>query len=81
MSTSSQSESIMHIFTINEVVQALDDTTSIWEEAKIIGIISDWSVRVKWVNWTNTAPVNITVPTGYRYNQELWNIRKPFVNN
>lgn len=66
----------MHIFKPNEIVQALDDSTSIWEEAKIIGIVSDWSVLIKWVHW-NTSPVSIIVPENLRIKSlEHWNIRK-----
>ncbi len=63
------------IFKPNEIVQALDDTTSIWEEVKVLGIESDWSVRVKWTSYT--SPVLITVPENLRtMGSEHWNIRK-----
>lgn len=67
----------LRIFSVNEIVQALDDSTSIWEKAKITGVISDWSVLVRWVNWKPaTAPATIFVPDDCRRNQGSWNIRK-----
>ena len=38
----------LHIFNHNEIVQVLDETTYIWESAKILGLDSDWSAKVKW---------------------------------
>lgn len=67
----------LHIFKSNEIVQVLDESTYIWEAAKIIGLESDWSVRVKWVDWTSKPAVVITVPESRRATGvESWNVRR-----
>lgn len=65
----------INIFKPNEIVQVLD-VTSIWEEARIMGVISDWSVKIKWMHW-NDSPVTITIPESLREQGfEGWNVRK-----
>ena len=65
----------LNIFVPNEKAQALDDTF-IWEEIKVIALLSDWSVKVKWVKWTWPDTV-ITVPENRREKgTEHWNVRK-----
>ena len=67
---------VASLFRSEEVVQVLDETTFIWEAAKVVGIISDWSLRLKWLNWSGS--VDITVPENVRgHGQEHWNVRKP----
>ena len=63
-----------NIFKTNEIVQALDETTWIWEEAKVISVVSDWTMRLKWVNWAKSPPATIGVrDLGFG----CWNVRKP----
>ena len=63
-----------NIFKVNEIVQAVDETTWIWEEAKVISVVSDWTMRLKWVNWASSPPVTIVVRMmGFG----CWNVRKP----
>ena len=65
------------IFRHNKTVQVLDETTYIWEGAKIIGLKSDWSVKLKWVDWSSKPAIVITVPDTHRAKgAECWNIRK-----
>jgi hypothetical protein len=67
----------LNIFRTNEVVQVLDETTYIWESAKVLGQISDWSIKVKWVEWTSKPAVAIEVPEPLRtMGVEAWNVRK-----
>ena len=67
----------LHVFNVNETVQAVDVSTCIWEKAKIISIVSDWSVKVKWVDWSQYAEEIIEVPVSSRERGvEHWNIRK-----
>ncbi len=67
----------IHIFKENEIVQVLDVTTHIWELAKILGFITDWSAKVKWVDWSSIPPIVIEVPATLREKgRECWNIRK-----
>ena len=57
-------------------MQILDPATSIWESAKIISFVSDWCVRIKWVDWSYNKKEDITVPEVYRPEKKNWNIRK-----
>ena len=67
----------LNIFRHNETVQVLDETTYIWEAAKIMGFECDWSVRVKWVEWSSKPAILIVVPENLRTRGvECWNIRK-----
>lgn len=66
----------MNIFKSNEIVQVLDEVTSIWEAAKIVALESDWSVRVKWVEWTSKPAAVIVVPEASRRSVEAWNVRR-----
>ena len=67
---------LLQTFYENEVVQILDPATSIWESAKIICFVSDWCVRIKWVDWSYNKKEDITVPEVYRPDKNYWNIRK-----
>ena len=62
-----------NIFKVNEIVQAVDETTWIWEEAKVISVVSDWTMRLKWVNWASSPPVTIGVQ---QMGFGCWNVRK-----
>ena len=53
---------LLQKFETNEVVHILDPVTFIWELAKITAIMSDWSVRIKWMEWSTRKAVDITVP-------------------
>ena len=53
---------LLQKFETNEVVHILDPLTFIWELAKITAIMSDWSVRIKWMEWSTRKAVDITVP-------------------
>ena len=53
---------LLQKFETNEVVHTLDPVTFIWELAKITAIMSDWSVRIKWMEWSTRKAVDITVP-------------------
>lgn len=66
----------IHIFRVGEVVQVLDETTHIWESAKIQAFNSDWSAKVKWVEWTSKKAVLIKIPMELQPYVEHWNIRK-----
>lgn len=66
-----------HIFRHNETVQVLDETTYIWEAAKILGLPSDWSAKVKWIDWSSKPPVVIEVRESLRtLGVEFWPVRK-----
>ena len=67
---------LLQTFYENEVVQILDPATSIWESAKRISFVSDWCVRIKWVDWSYNKKEDITVPEVYRPEKYNWNIRK-----
>ena len=65
------------IFRPNEIVHAIDESISRWTKAKIIGIVSDWSVKIKWMGYTSIYPSEtIEVPEKKRTDQSLWNLRK-----
>ena len=65
------------IFRPNEIVHAIDESISRWTKAKIIGIVSDWSVKIKWMGYTSIYPSEtIEVPEEKRTDQSLWNLRK-----
>ena len=67
---------VRDLFRENEIVHVVDDTTAIWEEAKIVGFESDWSVRIAWVNWKGNVIV-FTLPENLRpQSLEMWTIRK-----
>ena len=53
---------LLQKFETNEVVHILDPLTFIWELAKVTAIMSDWSVRIKWMKWATRKAVDITVP-------------------
>ena len=65
------------IFRPNEIVHVIDESISRWTKAKIIGIVSDWSVKIKWMGYTSIYPSEtIEVPEEKRTDQSLWNLRK-----
>ena len=67
---------LSNLFQRNEIVHVVDETTAIWEEAKVVGVESDWSVRIVWVNW-NGKGVVFTLPENMRtQSMEMWTIRK-----
>ena len=53
---------LLQKFETNEVVHILDPLTYIWELAKISAIMSDWTVRIKRMEWSTRKAVDITVP-------------------
>ena len=70
----------LSIFMTNEIVHAVDQTTGIWEEAKVLGHESDWSLRIKWVNWGTRKPLVFTLHPDIREKSvENWTIRKKVV--
>ena len=42
-------------FRPNEIVHVFDDSISRWTKAKLIGVVSDWSVK-KWMGYTSNYP-------------------------
>ena len=67
---------VRDLFRENEIVHVVDETTAIWEEAKIVGFESDWSVRIAWVNWKGNAFI-FKLPENLRTeSSESWTIRK-----
>ena len=69
---------LLSTFSVNEKVQALDETTWIWEAAVIRSFVSDWEMTIKWEDWgAKHKPVNIEVPAGVQHDIELWKVRKP----
>ena len=68
---------LSNLFQRNEIVHAVDETTAIWEEAKVVGVESDWSVRIDWVNWKGWVSIIFTLPENLRtQGTEMWTIRK-----
>ena len=73
---------LLQTFELNEIVQILDPETYIWESAKIIAFISDWSLKIqwingnnRWINWDNRLD-KIEIPLEFRDEQNMWNVRK-----
>ena len=68
----------LNMFRADEVVQVLDDTTSIWESAKVVAVSSDWTIKIKWTNWPNPRDgVTVKVPESVRQlPSTCWNVRK-----
>ena len=66
-------------FRLKEKVQVLDAVTSIWKSAVILSLISDWSLKVKWSDWPESAI--ISVPEDSKENAAAWNIRKFLKHN
>ena len=65
------------IFCPNEIVHVIDESISRLTKAKIIGIVSDWSVKIKWIGYTSIYPSEtIEVPEEKRTDQSSWNLRK-----
>ena len=65
------------IFRPNEIVHVIVESISRWTKAKIIGIVSDWSVKIKWIGYTSIYPSEtIEVPEEKRTDQSSWNLRK-----
>ena len=64
-------------FRPNEIVHDIDESISRWTKAKIIGIVSDWSVKIKWIVYTSIYPSEtIEVPKEKRRDMSLWKLRK-----
>ena len=57
---------LLQKFETKEVVHILDPLTFIWELAKITAFISDWSVRIKLLEWSTRKAVDITGPENER---------------
>ena len=70
---------LLQTFYENEVVLILDPATSIWESAKIISILSDWGVRIKWLDWSYNKKEDITVPEVYRPEQTTGTLKNPTI--
>ena len=70
---------LLQTFYENEVVQILDPATSIWESAKIISFVSDWCVRIKWVDWSYNKKEDITVPEVYRPEKITGTLENPTI--
>ena len=67
----------LRIFETNETLHALDNTTGIWAVGKVLGHESDWSLRLRWVEWSGRKPVVYTLPDNLRgLGVETWTIRK-----
>ena len=66
---------LLQTFKLNETVQILDPETYIWESAKIIAFISDWSLKIQWIDWNNRLQ-KIEIPLELRPDPNRWNIRK-----
>ena len=65
------------VFRPNEMVLVIDESISRWTKAKSIGIVSDWSVKMKWMGYTSISPSEtIKVPEEKRRDLSLWNVRK-----
>ena len=75
----------LNMFWRNEEIQVLDEVTSIWESAKVLSVVSDWSIKVKWINWPSSYSrdgVLITVPENLRQlPASCWNVRKSLKKN
>ena len=70
----------LNIFMPDEVIQVLDDSTGIYEEARVIALESDWSIRITWLNWSGKKPLIFTLPDNLRNKGvESWTIRKRIV--
>lgn len=63
-------------FHFNEIVQVVDPVTGIWEEAKICGFLSDWSVSVCYTKWSTTKKQCINIAENRRSSEDNWPIRK-----
>ena len=66
---------LLQTFKLNEIVQILDPETYIWESAKIIAFISDWSLKIQWIDWNNRLQ-KIEILLELRPDPNRWNIRK-----
>ena len=65
------------LFRPNEVVHVIDESISRWTKATIIGIVSDSSVKIKWMGYTSIYPSEIIeVPEEKRRDLSSWNVRK-----
>ena len=68
---------ITDIYRVNEKVQVIDETTGIWEDAKIVGFPSSWSVKVRLTNWS-TAKAGLPIISVAKHTDVFkWPIRKP----
>ena len=58
-----------------EIIQILDPETSMWESAKLIAFISDWSLKIQWIDLNNRVQ-KIEIPLGLCPDPNKRNIRK-----
>ena len=69
---------LRELFKVEQTVQVVD-SLFIWTSARIIGFLSDWSVRVMWVDYPKEPFADVTVPENHRsgspWCREQWNIR------
>jgi len=65
-------------FRESEKVQVVDATLAIWSNAKIIGFLDDWSVKIIFTDYPKAYKQVIVVPREHRneLNREKWYIRK-----
>ncbi len=67
---------ITDIYRVNEKVQVIDETTGIWEDAKIVWFPSSWSVKVRLTNWS-TAKAGLPIISVAKHTDVFqWPIRK-----
>lgn len=67
---------VSDVFKCNNFYQAICPKTKIWMLCQIVGIESDWTVRVHFVNWPGKKNfIRMTIPE--HQDQEQWCIRKP----
>ena len=66
---------LLQTFKLYEIVQIFDPKTYIWETAKIIAHISDWSLKNQCIDWNNRLQ-KIEIPLELRPDPNRCNIRK-----
>ena len=74
-STLNSTTMLLQTFKLYEIVQILDPETYIWESAKIIAFVSDWSLKIQWIDWNNRLQ-KIEFSLEMRPDLNRWNIRK-----
>ena len=69
---------VTDVFKRNNPVQVIDPATGIWENEKILVILSFWSVKIKYTVWSATKAglPTIEVPQGATSHFD-WPIRQP----
>ncbi len=65
---------------VNKLVQVIDPTTGVWENARIIAFPSSWSVKIRFTNWSTSKAglPNVEVPQ-HATSRSQWPIRRPIV--